>query len=458
MQGLQHIAVIDIGKSNAKVAIVDKATGGEFDLRKQPNPVCNDGLYPHHDTVRLWNFILESLKDLASRHRIDAISITTHGVTAALVDDRGELALPVLDYEHDGPDKMRPAYDTIRPDFAESGSPALPVGLNLGAQFFWLQKSFPEAFANTRTILTYPQYWAYRLSGVSAFEATSFGCHTDLWAPKQNTFSSLMHKMGWLELMPPRRSAFDCLGPVTSDVALATGLDPACPVFCGIHDSNASLLPHLLRQEKPFAVVSTGTWVIAMSVGGKDITLDPAKDTLFNVNAEGNPVASARFMGGREYEMLMQGRSGATWTDADVGNVLSTGFQLMPLAIHGSGPFRNQVGQSQSADAQTPGMQHVAASFYLACTTAHCLDVIGAQGEIIVEGPFGANALYLEMLATASARQVSYQPHSSTGTSLGAAMLAWKDYLPAQISASHRVNPNAAWADYARRWIATALT
>ena len=27
----------------------------------------------------------------------------------------------------------------------------------------------------------YPQYWAYRLTGVLANEVTSLGCHTDLW-------------------------------------------------------------------------------------------------------------------------------------------------------------------------------------------------------------------------------------------------------------------------------------
>ena len=43
---------------------------------------------------------------------------------------------------------------------------------------------------------------------------------------------------------------------------------PGTPVLTGIHDSNASLLPHLIDRKPPFAVVSTGTWVIAMAIGG----------------------------------------------------------------------------------------------------------------------------------------------------------------------------------------------
>jgi len=36
-------------------------------------------------------------------------------------------------------------------------------------------------------------------------------------------------------------------------------------VFCGVHDSNASLLPHLGSRQAPFTIVSTGTWVILMA-------------------------------------------------------------------------------------------------------------------------------------------------------------------------------------------------
>ncbi len=65
----------------------------------------------------------------------------------------------------------------------KTGSPTLPMGLNLGAQIHWQARRFPDAFAKTRHILMYPQYWAFRLTGVAASEATSLGCHTDLWAP-----------------------------------------------------------------------------------------------------------------------------------------------------------------------------------------------------------------------------------------------------------------------------------
>ncbi|MFD1807147.1 hypothetical protein ACFSHQ_00750 [Gemmobacter lanyuensis] len=42
-----------------------------------------------------------------------------------------------------------------------------------------------------------------------------------------------------------------------------------------------------------------------MTMGGAAVTLDPARDVLVNVNALGAPVPSARFMGGREWELTV---------------------------------------------------------------------------------------------------------------------------------------------------------
>ena len=94
---VRHVAVIDIGKTNAKVALVDLDRLAEIDTRRTLNTVSRDGPYPHFDTERLWSFILESLGALNREQRVDAISVTTHGVAAALLEADGNLVLPVLD-------------------------------------------------------------------------------------------------------------------------------------------------------------------------------------------------------------------------------------------------------------------------------------------------------------------------------------------------------------------------
>ncbi|MGX5830520.1 FGGY-family carbohydrate kinase [Mesorhizobium sp. 43Arga] len=450
MSALRHIAVIDIGKTNAKVALVDLAALREVALRRMANAPVLQAPYPHHDVEALWTFILDSLADLNRERHIDAISITTHGATGALVDAAGELVLPVLDYEFDGPDRLAADYDAIRPPFAETGTPRLPLGLNLGAQFFWQQKRFPAAFAHAAAILMYPQYWALRLTGVATNEVTSLGCHTDLWNPWHADFSSLVDSLGWRELMAPVRPARDRLGPILPALAARPRLDPQTPVFCGLHDSNASLLPHLLSDAPPFSVVSTGTWVVSMAVGGRQIALDAARDTLVNVNALGDPVPSARFMGGREFSLLTADKP-QDCSGSEVLAVLANKTLLLPSTQQGSGPFPHHAAAWLDADGIGKGERFAAISFYLALMTATCLELIGADGPTTVEGPFARNQLFVGMLAASTGRAV-VASEAATGTSIGAALLA-SDQVTAH-GKGERVEPptDPAWAAYVSAW------
>ncbi|WP_068112382.1 FGGY-family carbohydrate kinase [Tropicimonas marinistellae] len=457
----RHIAVVDIGKTNAKVALVDLGRRAEIAETRTPNDVRCVPPYPHYDTDGLWAFILASLKDLHAQHRVDALTVTTHGASAALLDAEGNLATPVLDYEFVGPDAQAAAYDAIRPDFALTGAPRLPMGLNLGAQIHWLLQTQPGLRARLARIVTYPQYWVGRLTGEWVCETTSLGCHTDLWEPRNGRFSALVAQLGLLDVMAPVRRANQCIGPVLPEICAATGLAPDTPVFCGIHDSNASLYPHVLDQTPPFSVLSTGTWVIAMAMGGAEVALDPARDTLINVNARGQPVPSARFMGGREYEIL----SGGTHVDPapdDIAAVLAREILLLPSIVPESGPFQGRTARWSHPEGElTPGQRSAAVSLYLACMAATCLDMIGARGPTLTEGPFARNGLFLDMLAAITGRPVLLPGGSATGTSIGAALLALGD-MPrgaGQGAATHPPPTGARGIDlqrYAALWTARA--
>lgn len=371
MNGSTHIAVIDIGKTNAKLVLVTP-DGAEVAERRMPNRVRPGPPYPHFDVDGLWTFILGALRDLAPRG-IATIVPVTHGACAALVDGDGTLVLPVLDYEYDGPEGARTDY--APPPFAETGSPPLPGGLNLGAQLHWLERRYPTGFARARHLLFWPQYWGMRLTGEMSSEVTSLGCHTDLWAPHARAPSSLARARGWDALLPPVRSAGKTLGTITDEVAKRTGLDRQTSVLTGIHDSNASFLPYLNR-DGPCGVLSTGTWVVGMSLGARVPTLDPDRDQLLNVDAFARPVASMRFMGGRDRDAMLN--RGVTASDADA---------------------------------------------HVATKAAHGMQAIGARGPIHVEGPFARSDAFLKTLSTESGNEVR-PALGASGTTGGAALLA----------------------------------
>jgi sugar (pentulose or hexulose) kinase len=415
------VAVLDVGKTNVKAVIVNVAAGRELAARTKPNKVLTDGPYPHFDVDSIFAFFIKSLKELHAEHGFEAISITAHGASGALLDEDG-LALPVLDYEFRYPVEIDEAYDAVRPPFSETFSPRLPGGLNLGAQFHYQKNAFPEAFRQVRTIVTYPQYWGWRLTGIAATDVTSLGCHTDLWLPRGGGFSGLAERLGISGMLAPVKRPSDLLGHVTDEMAERIGLAEPVPVYCGIHDSNASLLPHLLQREAPFAVVSTGTWVVLFAVGGDLDRLDPARDTLANVDAFGRAVPSARFMGGREFEMLTAGQGKATLEA--IKRIVGEGIHLTPSVMPGCGPYPHAEHRIVNAKGGLDADEiYVAASLYCALMTKICLDLTGASGLIVVEGPFTRNALYIEALERAAGRLV-IAATGSTGTSVGAALLA----------------------------------
>jgi sugar (pentulose or hexulose) kinase len=443
------IAVVDIGKTNAKVVLVDGGDFREVAARTMPNGVVNAAPYPHFDTDKLWAFILESFTALNRERPIDAISVTTHGATAALVGEDGELVLPVLDYEHDGPQALAEDYRAIRPRFEDTGTPVLPVGLNAGLQVYWQSKRFPKAFAKARWLLLYAQYWSFRLTGIASSEVTSLGCHADLWEPRGGRFSSLVESQGWAGLMPPVRKAGDVLGPIRPQIAAATGLRLDVPVHCGIHDSNASLLPYVLTRTAPYAVVSTGTWVVVMAIGARPVVLDEARDTLINVNALGEPVPSARFMGGRAFSVLA-GKSGDLPASA-IAEVFLRGAMLLPSLPDASGPFPGRKATwTVPREALSEAAAQAVIAFHLALMTATCLDLIGAEGPVIVEGPFAANRAFLMMLKVATGRAV-LAGGGATGTSVGAACLAAGRAPEPSLVSMEDALPEGA-ADYAARW------
>lgn len=420
----RRIAVLDVGKTNAKVVVLDAETGAEIAAVRTANTTVQTGPYPHYDIERLWEFVVDGLKSFAATPGFDAISITTHGASAVLLAADGSLALPVLDYEHLYPQAVREVYDHLRPPFSETFSPGLPGGLNVGAQIHYQKTAFPDEFLRVRTIMTYPQYWAWRLTGIAANEATSLGCHTDLWNPKAGTYSSLVDRLGIRDVMAPIRSAFDALGPVVPDIAAVIGLKSPVPVHCGIHDSNASLLPHLVDNEAPFAVVSTGTWVINFAVGGDLDHLDPSRDALANVDAYGRAVPSSRFMGGREFEILAKdiGAVPPSAAEALLETAIEKGILLLPNVAEGSGPFPGKAMRWLGAEQASPAERLAAVNLYLALMTDACLGLIGASGPIFVEGPFALNKAYLTGLSSLTGSNVVALP-GTTGTSQGAALL-----------------------------------
>jgi sugar (pentulose or hexulose) kinase len=414
-------AVLDVGKTNVKVVLFE--ADRILWQRSAPNHARPGPPYPHLDVDGIWDVFITALAEAASIAPVDAIIVTTHGATATLVDEEG-LVLPVMDYEYAGVDEIEAQYALLRPPFGETFSPPLSAGLNVGRQLFYLARRHPAAFARARHILMYPQYFVWRLTGVALGEATSLGCHGDLWRPAEARPSSLVDRLGWSQLLPPVRRAYEVAGSLKPDIAALTGLPSATCVLVGIHDSSASILPHLLTIEPPFTVVSTGTWVVVMAVGGSTARLDPTRDMMAYVDVEARPVPGARYMGGREYAVILQEAVPEADED-DVIAVLDSRALALPSFVPNGGPFPGRPGTIDGALPDRPGARAALASLYEALMTDHLLGDLGVErGPLLVEGSFAQNPLYCGLLAALRPLQPVLPSADSAGTAYGASLLA----------------------------------
>jgi len=419
------LAVLDIGKTHSRILVLDADGSARAERRRKNAPMERGGIRAlDADAIEQW--LMATLAELARAFSISAIVPVGHGATAALVaGDR--LAAPVLDYEADPPATIAAAYDKLRDGFALTLSPRLPHGLNLGAQLYWQEALYPELRAD---VLLWPQYWAWVFSGEKAAEVTSLGCHTDLWSPPAHTFSSLAVGRGWAMKLGPLAPAYAVLGTLRRSVAEATGLDKSCKVLCGVHDSNAALFGtrgFAALSSKPFTLVSTGTWFVAMQSGGDSPALDPARDTLANVDVHGNTVPSARFMGGREYEHIA-GVAARSNREAAL-RLISRNAMTRPTFAAGCGPFPDSQG-AVLGDVRDDDERAGLAALHLALMSDQSLGLIAARGAIVIEGRFAEDDVFPAALAALRPEQPVFCSAVDDGVALGAARLADPRIVP----------------------------
>jgi sugar (pentulose or hexulose) kinase len=128
-------------------------------------------------------------------------------------------------------------------------------------------------------------------------------------------------------------------------------------------------------------------------------------------------------MAGREYRTIADTEVKAS--AADMAGVVARGVMALPSFVAGTGPYGLMRGRwSPEPDGLENGERAAVASLYCALVTETCLALAGAEGPVIVEGPFARNAMFLAALAARLPAVVVARP-DATGTTEGAALLVF---------------------------------
>jgi sugar (pentulose or hexulose) kinase len=331
-------------------------------------------------------------------------------------------------------------------------------------QMFWMQKADPKGFSRARWFLGVPQYWAWRLSGVAVSEATVLGAQSHLWNVAERHWSPIVQSQGWQNLLPPFARAWETVGTIRPVLVERYGLPANIKVLAGIHDSSANFYRYQAAGFDEAAVVSTGTWIVALSGKTPFDRLDEHRGMTCNCDVDGNPVGGALTMGGREFSHVA-GRDDAH-PNADetlVSGMIRQGTMALPSFGDDDGLFPGSAGKGHITGPQPvdAAERKALAVLYTALLTVECLDALGSSGRVILDGSFLRDPLYAALVAALRPQGDTVSNLDTYGVASGTALLASHGTRQARAAIALEKppvfnHPSADLADYARRWQATA--
>ncbi|MFN0115174.1 MAG: FGGY family carbohydrate kinase [Paracoccaceae bacterium] len=426
------LAVIDHGKTNVRVLVLDPA-GRVIGAEGTPNLVRPGPPWRHHDLAALSGWVFAALARLAARHGVRAVVPAGHGSGGVLVtadpDAGGDgAALPMPDYEEPFPPPLDALYRPLAGGFLDRGSAVMMASTHQARQLFRMQAEAPQAVAGAAHYLSVPQYWAWRLSGVAVSEFSTLGAQSHLWNVADRVWTPIVRAMGWGRLLPPPVPSHTALGTLRPGLAARYGMPPGMTVFAGGHDSSLNFHRYRAAGLSGLTLVSTGTWIVAMSDGADPTRLDEARGMTLNSDTEGRPVGGALNMGGRAFAMIA-GKAGAALaaTDpAEVAAAVKAGTMALPSFTPDDGQFpgSGRQGRIVGPDPATPAARRSVAALYAALLTEATVRALGATSRVVLDGTFLSDPLYAPLVAALLPATPVFTSRETAGVAAGAAMLA----------------------------------
>lgn len=298
-------AVFDIGKTNKKFYLFDKNYKEVHKEYTRLDEIEDEDGFPTEDLSALQIWLKQCFDRILSAKdfNVTSINFSTYGASLVHLDKHGRILTPLYNYLKPFPSDILEEFYTKHGSediiATETASPQTGM-LNSGLQLFWLKRTKPEIFQKIRYSLHLPQYLSYLFTGIPVSDYTSIGCHTNLWDYGKQEYHPWVYEEDLEGKLPPVVSTKTSINAHHKGKPLKIGV--------GIHDSSAALLPYLLGEHKPFLLLSTGTWSVAMnpftaeSLSAEDIE----HNCLYYMRMDGNPVRASRFFMGNEYNLQVK--------------------------------------------------------------------------------------------------------------------------------------------------------
>lgn len=431
MTGAGEIAVLDVGKTNVKLWVA-ASDGTLLENRSTPNRVLDGPPWRHHDLGALASWLGETLSELCRAHPIRVLVPVGHGSGGVLVgqdpDANGTgAALPAIDYEQACPPEIDAEYIGKAGTFEDRGSPVMMASTHAARQLLWMERAEPAEFGEARHYLNIAQYWGWWLTGVAVSEFSAMGAQSHLWNVPQRRWTPIVEGQHWQRLMPDFRPAWTPLGHLREPLARRFGLPEGITVLTGAHDSTANFYRYLVAGLDDFTLVSTGTWVVALSREADTAALDEARGTTINADMNGDPVGGALVMAGREFSAI----AGPDWNgdpaSPDVlARLVERGTMAVPSFSVNEGQFPGSARQGRIIGPAPDGQEErtALALLHAALLTVACAEVLNGGERLILDGTFLEEPLYAPLVAALRPGRHTETSDETQGVVAGAVQLA----------------------------------
>ena len=436
--------------------------GSILGTRSLPNATVDDPPWRCHDLVGTETWLLTTLAEFATRFELLAFVTSGHGSAGVLVRE-AELsseapALPMIDYEQALPEDIRAAYAPQAGGFFDRGSAVMLGATHQARQMFWIETEAKSDFDKADWFLGVPQYWAWRLSGVAASEVTYLGAQSHLWNVPAAHWSEIVERRGWRRLMPPFHPAWDRLGRIRPELSRRYGLPPGLLILTGIHDSSANFYRYQTAGLSRMTVVSTGTWIVALSDHADLATLNETRGMTCNADVYGRPLGGALTMAGREFAAIAgDGAANAKSSARILQELIAQGTMAIPSFGQDDGLFPGSAGKGHIVGPlpKSDDERLTLAVLYAALVTNECLEALSSKDLVILDGTFLREPLYASLVGALRPECNTAFNLASSGVASGAALLAthgMSDKVPLVTLEKPEPFHCPALPDYAKEW------
>jgi len=431
------VLIFDIGKTNKKILLFDRGLKVIHEEETLFEEIADDDGFKGDDIEKLEQWMLDActrfLKD--DRFVLRGINVTTYGASLMYLDAAGRRLTPVYNYLKPMPGGVvEPLYAAHggKDEFCRNtASPALGM-LNSGFQALWLKMVKPEIFRLVKTILHFPQYLSYLLTGEARSEHTSIGCHTGLWDFDRMVYHPWTKQLG-ATLPDPEAVETTCS---------STLFDKSVPVGIGIHDSSSSLVPYFMNSQDEFILVSTGTWCISMNPFNSDplTAHELKKDCLAFMSIRQKPVKSSRLFLGRIHDVNVERLNQLFGVDDSAYKTVALNEAMIRMLNRKSNGKRIFFRSGVADDYVDNTIKKVTFDSFeeayhqllldLADLTKESIKLIIAEKDmtrnIYISGGFSKNSIFLVLIASHFPEKHVFTSEVANATSLGAALVLWK--------------------------------